>query len=229
MHNLEWAAELRCREEQTFVWFKGLLYSLMEISKSVDLRAFSVIPFAISLCFAKGDKVAYLEAPEDLGRVIVRATSVDLRRQLFECQMSASKMYMVAQICVRGHHHAGTTCVTNPARKLYLLKKSAKRPDKNFRKACSTSWDTAPLVPSIRHSVHSRYGGALNSCRAANSLVRLVEEEERWEAPDHPQGVLLQKWDVIEQNRTVTCMVIKDKANDRRKILALCRNEFRGP
>ncbi|GFT93773.1 uncharacterized protein TNCV_2111641 [Trichonephila clavipes] len=31
-------------------------------------------------------------------------------------------MYMVAQICVRVHLHAGTTCVTNPVRKLHLLK-----------------------------------------------------------------------------------------------------------
>ncbi|GFX16325.1 uncharacterized protein TNCV_32001 [Trichonephila clavipes] len=42
--------------------------------------------------------------------------------------MSASKMYMVAQICVWENHHAGTTCVTNPIRKLHL-KKSANGPD----------------------------------------------------------------------------------------------------
>ena len=29
---------------------------------------------------------------------------------------------MVAQICVRVYHHASTTCVTNPVRKLSLLK-----------------------------------------------------------------------------------------------------------
>ncbi|GFW68576.1 uncharacterized protein TNCV_529311 [Trichonephila clavipes] len=38
--------------------------------------------------------------------------------------------------------------------------------------------------------VPSRRGGALNSRRAANPLVRLVEGEERWETLDHPQGVL---------------------------------------
>ncbi|GFV56396.1 uncharacterized protein TNCV_855491 [Trichonephila clavipes] len=67
--------------------------------------------------------------------------------------------------------------------------------------------------------VPSRQGGTLNSRRAASPLVRLVEEEERWEAPDHPQGVLPQNWGGTEQNRTVTCMVLKAKANDRRKNL----------
>ncbi|GFW96007.1 hypothetical protein TNCV_957221 [Trichonephila clavipes] len=65
--------------------------------------------------------------------------------------------------------------------------------------------------------------------RAASPLVRLVEGEERWEAPGHTQGVLLQNFGEIEQNRTVTCMGLKAKANDRRKNLALSRDEFRGP
>ncbi|GFV51357.1 hypothetical protein TNCV_4687201 [Trichonephila clavipes] len=34
----------------------------------------------------------------------------------------------------------------------------------------------------------------LNSSRAASPLVRLVEEEVRWEAPDHHQGVFNQNW-----------------------------------
>ncbi|GFV90035.1 uncharacterized protein TNCV_4643751 [Trichonephila clavipes] len=72
-------------------------------------------------------------------------------------------------------------------------------------------------------------GGTLNSCRAASSLVRLMEKEERWEAPDYPQGVLPQNKGGTEQNRIVTCMVLKPKANDRRKNLALNRDEFRGP
>ncbi|GFU52914.1 uncharacterized protein TNCV_1142211 [Trichonephila clavipes] len=41
-------------------------------------------------------------------------------------------------------------------------------------------------------TVPSRHGGTLNSRRAASPLVRLVEGKERWEAPDHPQGVLPQ-------------------------------------
>ncbi|GFX68062.1 cullin-4A [Trichonephila clavipes] len=73
----------------------------------------------------------------------------------------------------------------------------------------------------------SRYGGTLNSRRAASPLVRLVEGEERWETPGHPRDVLPQNWGGIEQYRSVTCMVLKSTANDRRH-LALCHDEFRG-
>ncbi|GFW84029.1 uncharacterized protein TNCV_1661981 [Trichonephila clavipes] len=73
-----------------------------------------------------------------------------------------------------------------------------------------------------------RHGGTLNSRRAASPLVRFVEGEERWEDPDHPQGVLPQNWGKIEINRSVTCMVFKATANDRRH-LALCHDEIRGP
>ncbi|GFW04510.1 hypothetical protein TNCV_878791 [Trichonephila clavipes] len=45
----------------------------------------------------------------------------------------------------------------------------------------------------------------------------------------HPQGVLSQNWGGTEQNRAVPCMVLKAKANDRRKNLALSRDELRGP
>ncbi|GFW37067.1 uncharacterized protein TNCV_5019651 [Trichonephila clavipes] len=76
--------------------------------------------------------------------------------------------------------------------------------------------------------VPSRHGGTLNSHRAASPLVRLVEGEERWEEPDHPQVVLPQNWGETELNRSVTCMVLKATANDRRH-LALCRDEFHGP
>ncbi|GFV68512.1 uncharacterized protein TNCV_3129681 [Trichonephila clavipes] len=72
-------------------------------------------------------------------------------------------------------------------------------------------------------------GGTLNSHRAASPLVRLMEGEEKWETPDHPQGVLPQNCGETKQNRTITCMVLKAKANDRRKNLALRRDEFRGP
>ncbi|GFY26634.1 uncharacterized protein TNCV_2879621 [Trichonephila clavipes] len=76
--------------------------------------------------------------------------------------------------------------------------------------------------------VPERHGGTLNSRRAASPLVRLVEREERWEASDHPQSVLPLNWGRIEPNRTVTLMVLKATANDRRH-LALCHDEFRGP
>ncbi|GFW44578.1 hypothetical protein TNCV_4481241 [Trichonephila clavipes] len=58
--------------------------------------------------------------------------------------------------------------------------------------------------------------GTLNNRRAANPLVRLVEGE-RWETPDQTQDVLPQNWGGIKPTRTVTCMVLKAKANDRRK------------
>ncbi|GFV48126.1 uncharacterized protein TNCV_3554051 [Trichonephila clavipes] len=63
--------------------------------------------------------------------------------------------------------------------------------------------------------VPSRHGGNLNSRQGANPLVSLVEGDERWETSDPPQGVLPQIWGETEQNRTVTCMVLKAKANDR--------------
>ncbi|GFX08246.1 uncharacterized protein TNCV_3267371 [Trichonephila clavipes] len=77
-------------------------------------------------------------------------------------------------------------------------------------------------------TVPSQLGGTLNSRRAANPLAKL-EEEERWEAPNQPQGVLPKNWGGTEQNLTVTCMLLKAKANDRRKNLALSRDEFHGP
>ncbi|GFW25559.1 uncharacterized protein TNCV_1308201 [Trichonephila clavipes] len=64
--------------------------------------------------------------------------------------------------------------------------------------------------------VPARHGGTLNSRRAASPLVRFVEGEERWEASDHPQSVLPPNWSGIEPNRTVTCMMLKATANDRR-------------
>ncbi|GFT91254.1 uncharacterized protein TNCV_4044791 [Trichonephila clavipes] len=76
--------------------------------------------------------------------------------------------------------------------------------------------------------VPPRHGGTLNSRRAASPLVRLVEEEERWEAPDHHQGVLPQIWGENELNRSVTCMELKATANDRRH-LALCHDKVHGP
>ncbi|GFY08772.1 hypothetical protein TNCV_4659651 [Trichonephila clavipes] len=39
-----------------------------------------------------------------------------------------------------------------------------------------------------------RHGGTLNNHQAASPFVRLVEGEERWEAPDHSPGVLPQNW-----------------------------------
>ncbi|GFX81338.1 gamma-tubulin complex component [Trichonephila clavipes] len=61
-----------------------------------------------------------------------------------------------------------------------------------------------------------RHGGTLNSRQTAN-LASLVEGEEGRKDPGHPQGFLPLNWAVAEQNRTVTCMVLKAKVNDRCK------------
>ncbi|GFW76577.1 uncharacterized protein TNCV_2681941 [Trichonephila clavipes] len=71
-------------------------------------------------------------------------------------------------------------------------------------------------------------GDTLNSSRAANPLVRFVDGKERWEVSDHIQSVLPQNLGGTEQNRTVTCMVLKAMANDRRKQLAPIFDEFYG-
>ncbi|GFV17208.1 uncharacterized protein TNCV_4557911 [Trichonephila clavipes] len=70
--------------------------------------------------------------------------------------------------------------------------------------------------------------GTLNSRRDASPFVRLVEGEERFESSDHPQGVLPQNWGESELNRSVTCMVLKATANDKRH-LTLCHDEIRRP
>ncbi|GFU52510.1 uncharacterized protein TNCV_2115071 [Trichonephila clavipes] len=61
----------------------------------------------------------------------------------------------------------------------------------------------------------SQHGGTLNSRRAASPLVRLMEEDERWEALTLLRVFSL-KIGGTELNRTVTCMAFKAKANDRR-------------
>ncbi|GFU41627.1 uncharacterized protein TNCV_2793171 [Trichonephila clavipes] len=71
--------------------------------------------------------------------------------------------------------------------------------------------------------VPSWHGVTLNSQRVASPLVRLVEGKVMWEAPDHPQRVLLQNFAKTELNRSITCIVLKAKDNDRR-YLALCND-----
>ncbi|GFT89427.1 hypothetical protein TNCV_4387091 [Trichonephila clavipes] len=65
--------------------------------------------------------------------------------------------------------------------------------------------------------------GNLNSRQAASPLVRLMEEEERRDSPNHPQEVLLQIWDGSKPNRSVIFMVLKTTVNDRRTTSALPR------
>ncbi|GFV51327.1 uncharacterized protein TNCV_3615251 [Trichonephila clavipes] len=59
-------------------------------------------------------------------------------------------------------------------------------------------------------------------------LVKWVEGEKGWEAPDNAQGILLLSWGGTEINHSVTCMVLKATANNM-SYLALCHDEFRGP
>ncbi|GFU84205.1 hypothetical protein TNCV_2488701 [Trichonephila clavipes] len=52
--------------------------------------------------------------------------------------------------------------------------------------------------------------------RAASSVVRLVEWEERLEALDQLKGVFPQIWGGNEPNCSATCMVLKNTDNGRR-------------
>ncbi|GFT47599.1 hypothetical protein TNCV_2346101 [Trichonephila clavipes] len=70
--------------------------------------------------------------------------------------------------------------------------------------------------------------GTLMGQRYVDDIIR-HHREERLEVPDSPQGVFSQNWGGIEKNRIVTRMVLKAKANDRRKNLATSHEEFRGP
>ncbi|GFX74258.1 uncharacterized protein TNCV_838121 [Trichonephila clavipes] len=63
-----------------------------------------------------------------------------------------------------------------------------------------------------------QHGGTLNSRQATSPLVWLEEGKEKWEAPAHPRGFLPLNRDRSEQNNTVTRMVLKAKANERRGI-----------
>ncbi|GFX38540.1 uncharacterized protein TNCV_3206081 [Trichonephila clavipes] len=74
---------------------------------------------------------------------------------------------------------------------------------------CREGMDVCKYIMPLQH------GDTLNSRRTVCPLLKLVEREERWEAYDHPQGILSQNWGGTEQNRTVICMVLKATANDR--------------
>ncbi|GFV32703.1 hypothetical protein TNCV_3890621 [Trichonephila clavipes] len=76
------------------------------------------------------------------------------------------------------------------------------------------NWELRCLIKQMsRSSVPSWHGGTLNSLRATSPLVWLVEGKERWEA----SSFLPLNRGGIKSNCTVTCMVLKAKANDRRK------------
>ncbi|GFU70111.1 hypothetical protein TNCV_3807421 [Trichonephila clavipes] len=74
--------------------------------------------------------------------------------------------------------------------------------------------------------VPSRYGGALKSRRGRKSSGEVGGRGREVEGPLNTSSVFSPK---TEQNRTITFIVLKAKANDRRKNLALSLDEFRGP
>ncbi|GFV60290.1 hypothetical protein TNCV_3469261 [Trichonephila clavipes] len=74
--------------------------------------------------------------------------------------------------------------------------------------------------------VLSRHGDTLNSRTAVSTLVRFAAGEERTESPGNPQGILSLNWRWgTEHNHTIICIVLKAKANDRRKNIALSRDD----
>ncbi|GFY04231.1 hypothetical protein TNCV_1200091 [Trichonephila clavipes] len=81
----------------------------------------------------------------------------------------------------------------------------------------------------------SRVVGDADSCALGPGLESRRKHGCGWKGrreaggPGHPQSVLPQNWGGSEPDRTATCIVLKAKANDRRKILALSRDEFRRP
>ncbi|GFW38456.1 uncharacterized protein TNCV_1333091 [Trichonephila clavipes] len=100
-------------------------------------------------------------------------------------------------------------------------------------------WPRAPVIPQlvdrktfrdnrwVRHLSLTNWG-TLNSREAASPLVRLMEEEVRWEVSDHLHGVFPQNFCRTDPKRNVTYMVLKAKTNNKR-MSSLCRDEFRGP
>ncbi|GFW06539.1 uncharacterized protein TNCV_2188721 [Trichonephila clavipes] len=125
------------------------------------------------------------------------------------CAVRTQAHYSQYQHCICG----GGTVNERIRRKLFEKFPSGEKDLKNKGLGSNTGedMDVGKCIVPLRH------GGTLNSRRAASPLVWLVEGEERWEAPDHPQGFLPLNWGGIEQNRTVTCIVLKAKTNDRRK------------
>ncbi|GFW57778.1 polypeptide N-acetylgalactosaminyltransferase 13 [Trichonephila clavipes] len=86
-----------------------------------------------------------------------------------------------------------------------------------LRRALLDEWCNIPqdqidnLILSMPRRLSLRHEDTLNSRLAASPLLRLGEEEERWETPGYPQGFLPLNCGATEQNCSVTCMVAKVK------------------
>ncbi|GFX28333.1 uncharacterized protein TNCV_596461 [Trichonephila clavipes] len=71
-------------------------------------------------------------------------------------------------------------------------------------------------------------GGTLNNCRAASPLVKLMEEEDRWKASDHPMRCSPSK--LGEPSQKVLSPAWSSKLRIMTGVhLAPYRDEFRGP
>ncbi|GFW88152.1 hypothetical protein TNCV_218241 [Trichonephila clavipes] len=91
---------------------------------------------------------------------------------------------------------------------------------------CKSRWDMGYKYRSVRRTGLPTVG--LNSRRAACSLVRFVEGEERWEAPDNPPGVSPSK---SGRNRVKSRCRLYDAQGYRyrSRICSPLRDEFHGP
>ncbi|GFV91359.1 uncharacterized protein TNCV_898761 [Trichonephila clavipes] len=78
-----------------------------------------------------------------------------------------------------------------------------------------------PYTIEVRGANYCDVGPESNSVQAKCPLVGFVEIEERWEAPDHPHGVIPHNWG---GNKLTTA---KAKVNNRRHFAV--HDEFRGP
>ncbi|GFU67964.1 uncharacterized protein TNCV_2823071 [Trichonephila clavipes] len=61
-------------------------------------------------------------------------------------------------------------------------------------------WNPGEDMDVCKCIVPSQHGGTFNNRRAANPLIRSVTVDDRWEAPDPPQGVLPQNRSGTELN-----------------------------
>ncbi|GFV50427.1 transposable element Tcb1 transposase [Trichonephila clavipes] len=100
------------------------------------------------------------------------------------------------------------------AQRLTQITPPAATPDQLWQRV-EAAWSAVPQehIQSLFESMPRRV--------AAPSSRKFSREVGR-------RGVLPQNWGGIEQNRTVTCVVLKATGNDRRTS-SPCRDEFRGP
>ncbi|GFU56993.1 uncharacterized protein TNCV_1778671 [Trichonephila clavipes] len=103
------------------------------------------------------------------------------------------------------------TPVINSSRKLDACVKAKVQGDQGLGSNLGEGMDVCKCIVPLRH------GGTLDSRQASRPLVRLVEEEESWEASGHAKGFLPLNRGGTEQTPAVPCLVLKAKANDRRK------------